>query len=210
MNKTMANRNWDERYLTGDTPWVAHALLTTVIAHIQATQAEGGSVFEVGCGYGLEAITLAKLGFEVTAVDLSITAINQAKKNAQAENLNIHFETFDLMHDANHFKPVDLVLDIAVLHTMENEATRLKFSKAVASLLKTGGTWVNVSCLSPDVLKVTAETGVKAPPALSKMDLDSLCKPLFLLEKQMPTSYQILRDDKLVAFPALISVMKKN
>lgn len=208
MNKS-ANRNWDERYLTGDTPWVAHGLLTTVIDFIQASYPNGASIFEIGCGYGQEAIMLAKLGFNVTAVDLSSTAIKQAKINSESENSNIHFETFDLLHDKNHFSSFDLVLDIAVLHTIENEATRLKFSQAVFSLLKPGAIWINVSCLSPDVFKTSELTGVKAPPALTKTDLQQACKNNFVIEKQIDTSYQISRDGKLVEFPALVSVFKK-
>ena len=209
MNKTTVDRNWNERYLAGDTPWAAHGLLTAVIDLIKVSCPNEASIFEIGCGYGQEAIALAKLGFNVTAVDLSSAAINQAKINSQEKNVNIHFEAFDLLHDKNHFSPVDLVLDIAVLHTIENEATRLKFTQAVFSLLKPGATWINVSCLSPDVFKISETTGVKAPPALSKTELQEMSKNNFFIQKQIVTSYEISRDGKLVEFPALISVMKK-
>ena len=73
MNKTLTDQNWNERYLTGDTPWTAHALLTRVLDIIQECLPKGGSILEIGCGYGQEAIALATLGYHLTAVDLSST-----------------------------------------------------------------------------------------------------------------------------------------
>lgn len=203
------NRNWNERYLTGDTPWAAHALLTSVLEVIQELYPKGASILEIGCGYGQEAIALAKLNYQLTAVDLSDAAIVQAKKNAQTENLNIDFQTFDLLHDQNQFAPFDLVLDIAVLHTIDNSSTRRKFAQSVAVLLKPQAIWINISCLSPDVLKVEQATGIKAPPALSKVDLEEMSKNDFLLIRQDAVSYQISREGKLALFPALISIFKK-
>lgn len=75
------------------------------------------------------------------------------------------------------------MLDIAVLHTIENEETRLKFSQAVFSFLKPEATWINVSCLSPDVLKISKITGVKAPPALTKTDLQKMRKNNFVMHR---------------------------
>jgi SAM-dependent methyltransferase len=210
MNATIANRNWNQRYLTGDTPWAAHTLLTPVLDVIQALYPKkNASILEVGCGYGQEAIALAKLDYYVTAVDLSSVAIAQAKLNAQAAKVNIHFQAFDLLHDQSHFVPFDLVLDIAVLHTMDNNDTRYKFAQAVAALLKPQGAWINVSCLSPDVLKVAESTGVKAPPALTKVELQHASNNNFLLATQQLTIYQLSREGKLAAFPALISLFKK-
>jgi len=42
----------------------------------------GSSVLDMACGSGRHAITFAKIGFYVTAVDLSERLISEAKKNA--------------------------------------------------------------------------------------------------------------------------------
>jgi 2-polyprenyl-3-methyl-5-hydroxy-6-metoxy-1,4-benzoquinol methylase len=211
MSRLQAKRNWNERYLVGDTPWAAHELLKPVLDIVQRLCPNAGTILEVGCGYGQEAIALANLGYSVTAIDLSDIAIQQAQINAQREGLNIHFQAFDLLHDQLAFHLFDFILDIAVLHTMENTALREKFSQKIACLLKPGAIWINVSCLLPNVLEVAENAGVKAPPALSKAELQQISgKNNFTREEEHLTSYQILREDKLVAFPALISVFKKK
>ncbi len=204
-----STHNWNERYITGNTPWSEHGLLTPVLESIQALLPQGKSILEIGCGYGQEAIALAKQGYIVSAVDLSSAAITQAQLNAQTENVAIHFETYDVLHEQNQFTPFDLILDIAVLHTIQNEQTRHKFAKAVASLLKPQALWINLSCLSPDVLHVTEATGVQPPPALSRLELQQLNQQHFIIKAQQDATYRITRDGKAADFPALISVLQK-
>ncbi|MCD6046429.1 MAG: tam 1 [Gammaproteobacteria bacterium] len=194
----------------GDTPWVAHKLLTQALKVIQKYSIINASVLEIGCGYGQEAIALAKLGYAVTTIDLAEAAIEKAKANALKENVNIHFQAHDLLHDPSQFNLFDVAFDIAVLHTIENENVRMKFAQKVASYLKPQGIWVNVSCLSPDAHQVAELTGVKAPPALSKEALRQLCCQGFSFEEEQLAFYQILREDKLVEFPAIVSVFRKK
>lgn len=207
--KNNIDRDWNNRYLTGDTPWTSHELATAVLDIIQLHYPNNARILEIGCGYGQEAIALAKLGYQVTAVDLSPAAIEQARINAKSENTNVHFQTFDLMHDQNSFAPFDVIFDISVLHTIDNSHTRRKFAQAIASLLKPQALWINVSCLSPDVDEVAKATNVKAPPALSKEDLTIASQDIFILISQQTSTYQISRDRKLVAFPNLISTFKR-
>ena len=46
-------------------------------------------VLDLGCGIGRNALYLAKLGFSVSAFDLSAEGLSQLKQTAQAENVNI-------------------------------------------------------------------------------------------------------------------------
>lgn len=50
-----------------------------------------GSLLDIGCGAGREAIAFAKLGFEVTAIDISPGMIEVAKENAGREKVGINF-----------------------------------------------------------------------------------------------------------------------
>lgn len=52
------------------------------------------TVLDVGCGTGREALALSKLGFNVTAIDISGEMITNAKKLINEENIN--FEEFDI------------------------------------------------------------------------------------------------------------------
>lgn len=50
---------------------------------------------DIGCGPGLLAILLAKMGHEVTAVDYTENMLKYAEENASTEGLNINFKKMD-------------------------------------------------------------------------------------------------------------------
>jgi SAM-dependent methyltransferase len=55
------------------------------------------NVLDLGCGIGRNAIYLAKIGFSVSAFDLSEDGLAQLKKEAQRENLNIDIKLGDML-----------------------------------------------------------------------------------------------------------------
>jgi 2-polyprenyl-3-methyl-5-hydroxy-6-metoxy-1,4-benzoquinol methylase len=95
-----------------------------------------GRLLEVGCGIGMDSIELAKCGFDVTAVDLTDTAINVAKRYARIEGLEVDFrvgnaESLELPDDS-----FDAVYSFGVLHhTPDIEAA----IEHVRRVLKPGG-----------------------------------------------------------------------
>ena len=96
-----------------------------------------GSLLEVGCGIGVDSIRLAKCGFDVTAVDLTESALQVAKEFAVRRDVNINFQLGNAegldFPDANF----DAVYSFGVLHHTPD------IGKAVAEVrrvLKPGGT----------------------------------------------------------------------
>ena len=55
-----------------------------------------GSVLDLGCGQGRDALELAKLGYDVTGVDISKIGVNQMIEDANRLNLNIKGEISDV------------------------------------------------------------------------------------------------------------------
>jgi 2-polyprenyl-3-methyl-5-hydroxy-6-metoxy-1,4-benzoquinol methylase len=55
-----------------------------------------GSALDLGCGTGADSIWLAKLGWDVTAVDASSEAVDLARTTADAAGLTIAFHVADL------------------------------------------------------------------------------------------------------------------
>ena len=53
------------------------------------SQSNKGRVLDLGCGQGRNAIPLARLGFEVTGVDLTKVGISQMNQIAKSENLTL-------------------------------------------------------------------------------------------------------------------------
>jgi SAM-dependent methyltransferase len=75
-----------------------------------------GSVLEVGCGGGHHTVALTKKGFEVTAVDISISALQAAKALAERERQNSLFICGDMKRlpfEANQF---DICFCSLILH----------------------------------------------------------------------------------------------
>jgi ubiquinone/menaquinone biosynthesis C-methylase UbiE len=69
-----------------------------VIARQRGGIARGCSIFDVGCGFGLETLRLASLvapGGKVTGIDTSIDFIAAAQKRAAAAKLQIDFRVGD-------------------------------------------------------------------------------------------------------------------
>ena len=56
----------------------------------------GASLIDLGCGPGQNAVRFAQLGYRVTGVDISPTAIDMANHRASQENLNIDFRMVKL------------------------------------------------------------------------------------------------------------------
>lgn len=55
-----------------------------------------GSLLNIGCGAGREAIALAKRGFKIVGIDIAPQMIKEAIRNAQAEGLDVTFEEKDI------------------------------------------------------------------------------------------------------------------
>ncbi|KAA3596981.1 MAG: class I SAM-dependent methyltransferase [Calditrichaeota bacterium] len=52
-------------------------------------------IFDLCCGSGRHSIQLAKLGFSVTGIDLSQALLDEAVRQAEAENVKVGFQKFD-------------------------------------------------------------------------------------------------------------------
>ena len=88
-----------------------------------------GTLLEIGCGIGVDSIELSRCGFDVTAVDLTETAIEIAREHARvreakvdfrignAEGLGFDDEAFDAVYSFGvlHHTP-DIVAAVADLH----------------------------------------------------------------------------------------------
>jgi SAM-dependent methyltransferase len=79
-------------------------------------QIERGTVLEVGCGGGHHSVALAKSGFDVTAIDLSINGLRAAKRLAEHEGQNIQFIGGDIKRLPFEDRAFDICFCSLVLH----------------------------------------------------------------------------------------------
>lgn len=83
---------WNERYKSKSIdPLSPESFLVEHISHFKP-----GSVLDIACGNGRNAIFLAEKGFEVTGIDFSVVALEQLSSYSNDNTLNIKTIELDL------------------------------------------------------------------------------------------------------------------
>jgi SAM-dependent methyltransferase len=80
--------DWDERYSSAEQMWSGNPN-SSLVALVE--NLEPGSVLDVGCGEGADAIWLAGRGWRVTALDVSKVAIDRGKVHAQKAGVEVQW-----------------------------------------------------------------------------------------------------------------------
>ncbi len=153
----------------------------------------GLSLLDVGCGGGLIAEPMRRLGFEVTAIDASSENIGTARVHAGQQGLDIAYRAATVEQlEAAGAGPFDVVLTMEVIeHVADPEA----FLRTCARLVKPGGMMVvatlNRTLKSLALGKVAAEYVLRWVPA-DTHDWRQFLKPdeirLMLSEEPMAVS----------------------
>ena len=153
----------------------------------------GLSLLDVGCGGGLIAEPMRRLGFEVTAIDASAENIGTARVHAEQQDLDIAYRAATVEQlEAAQAGPFDVVLTMEVIeHVADPEA----FVRTCARLVKPGGMMIvatlNRTLKSLALGKVAAEYLLRWVPA-GTHDWNQFLKPdeirLMLSEEPLAVS----------------------
>jgi cyclopropane fatty-acyl-phospholipid synthase-like methyltransferase len=108
------------------------------IVHLAKANQFAGSVLDLGCGTGENALYLASLGHETWGVDSSPNAIAKAKKKAQERHLKAKFLIRDALELRHLGRTFDNVIDTGLFHTFSVEERPL-YALTIASVLRHGG-----------------------------------------------------------------------
>src|SRR5438270_14092617 len=109
---------WESRYQAGDIPWnTGHPS-----SELQQVVREEGiapcRAIELGCGTGSNAVWLAEQGFDVTAVDLSATALKHAGQLASDRHARVRFVAADVLDVPDLGGPYDFFFDRGCYHVV--------------------------------------------------------------------------------------------
>jgi cyclopropane fatty-acyl-phospholipid synthase-like methyltransferase len=128
-------------------PWNIETPPNALVELCESGKVKPCKTIDLGCGTGNYAIYLASIGFNVTGVDISQTAIKFAKENANKKRVESCFLVANVLGDLNKVKETfDFVYDWELLHHIYPDK-RNKYVENVYRILHSGGKYLSV-CFS--------------------------------------------------------------
>ena len=95
------------------------------------------SVLEIGAGFGVNAIEMARQGHQVTAIDCAERAVELAQAAAELAGVSVDFRLGTWGRD--HFGLYDVIVDRCVFH-----ADPPNFVASIAQSLTDSGQWISI------------------------------------------------------------------
>ena len=151
----MKREDWDRRYSQPNLLWSATPNRFLVE---EAAELAPGRALDLACGEGRNALWLAELGWQVTAVDYSSVAIAKARDRAASAGAKIDFHCVDLLEYTPERRAYELVMVLYL--QLLTEQRRLVLSRAEAAVAP-GGTFL---LIGHDLLNMTDGTGGPSEP----------------------------------------------
>jgi 2-polyprenyl-3-methyl-5-hydroxy-6-metoxy-1,4-benzoquinol methylase len=128
-------------------PWNIETPPDALVGLVESGEIKPCKTIDLGCGAGNYAIYLASLGFDVTGIDISPTAINIAKENAKKMSVECNFIVADVLGDLHEMKDTfDFAYDWELMHHIFPEK-RSNYIKNVYKILRPKGKYLSV-CFS--------------------------------------------------------------
>jgi methyl halide transferase len=161
----MERTDWNQRYIDSDTPWDCGTPSPELMRFLEERKLKPCRMLEVGCGTGTNAVYLAQLGFEVTAVDLSEVALDRARAKSKDADVSIKFIQADITSPPELGGPFPFVFDRGTYHIVRS-VNLTAFQKTLAIAVQPDGLYF--------VLAGNANTDAppdRGPPTVRAQDL---------------------------------------
>ncbi len=175
--------DWEQLYqekAVESMPWFNPDLDPDLEQALTRLQLQQGTVLDLGTGPGTQAIALAKRGFQVTATDLSTTAVDQAQARAQAQGLQIAFIQDDILN-SRLTQAFDFVLDRGCFHVLPPER-RQDYVRTVSNLIQPLG-YLFLKCFSD------REQRQEGPYRFTAAEIQEIFQPQFTVYSIDETVY---------------------
>lgn len=128
---------WEERYQRGETGWDRDGINPLLHKWLISTLLPNHKILIPGCGHGYEVIELARMGFQVTGIDIALTPVARMRQKLKAEGLQANIIQID-MFDYEQETSFDAIYEQTSLCAIDPDQ-RLDYEKKLYSWLKPGG-----------------------------------------------------------------------
>lgn len=176
--------NWEQLYQeqkVESMPWFHSQLDPNLDRALTQLNLQDGSCLDLGTGPGTQAMALAERGFQVTATDLSETAIAKASQHAREKGLTVNWIQDDILN-SNLKQAFDFILDRGCFHVLPPEC-RQDYVRVVAGLIKPEG-YLFLKTFS------IKETRPQGPYRFDSKAIEDIFQSHFHLDSSEETVYQ--------------------
>ncbi len=123
-------------YRSGEPPWDIGRPQPAIVRLAEEGAIEG-TVLDVGCGTGENALYVASQGLAVVGVDAAPTAIDRARAKAAERDIEVEFLVADALLLEGLGRTFDTAFDCGLFHTF-SDADRIRFERSLHGTLRAG------------------------------------------------------------------------
>jgi cyclopropane fatty-acyl-phospholipid synthase-like methyltransferase len=147
LKKPRSTEDVYQKISASEIPWNMEDPPEILVGMVVSGRIKPCRCIDLGCGMGNYSIYLANNGFDVTGIDISLSAIGIARDNAQGKGVQCDFIVADVLYAGDQIQSrFDFAFDWEVLHHVFPQK-RKRYVESVFSLLNPGGTYLSV-CFS--------------------------------------------------------------
>ena len=128
---------WEGRYQRGETGWDRSGSNPLLHSWLIETLSPDSTILLPGCGHGHEVIDLARIGFDVTGIDIAPTPVARMRRELEAEGLNANVIQADMFEYVPE-NPFDAVYEQTSLCAIGPDQ-RIEYVNKLYEWLKPGG-----------------------------------------------------------------------
>jgi cyclopropane fatty-acyl-phospholipid synthase-like methyltransferase len=174
-------RDFEASYQAGDAPWDIGRPQAEIVALAEAGLVVG-SVLDIGCGTGENALYLAGRGHAVFGLDGSATGIARARRKAAERQLPVQFHVWDALELRRLRKSFETVIDVGLFHVFA-DADRRRYAEALAEVTASGSD-LFILCWS------TEEPPGPGPRRVDEYEIRDAFRSLFATMEVRPAGFE--------------------
>src|SRR5512137_857744 len=174
-------RDFEASYREGDAPWDIGRPQAEIVALAEAGLITG-SVLDIGCGTGENALYLAGRGHAVFGLDGSATGIERARQKAAERQLPVQFHLWDALELGRLRKSFETVIDVGLFHVFA-DGDRRRYAQSLAEVTASGSD-VFILCWSAE------EPPGPGPRRIDESEIREAFRSIFAVMDVRPAGFE--------------------